>query len=106
MDFYHSFQFLKQHPMFQNAFGECLDIAVVKVDPLTKRIEDDSSRNTETAVWLECGEHAGPNEKYNYHDPRLDCGGRSFEEAIIKMASLVRKYYGGGSRYRGTNVER
>lgn len=44
MDLFESFQFLKNHPMFRGAFLECLDIAIVKVDPATKRIEDDFSR--------------------------------------------------------------
>lgn len=106
MGFFESFQFLKNHPMFRGAFLECLDIAVVKVDPATKRIEDDFSRNTETAVWLECGKHAGPREQHNYHDPRLDCGGATFEEAIIKLAQAVRKYYGNGIRFTRKNTRR
>jgi hypothetical protein len=45
--------------------------------------------NTEVRVWLESGcydeVHGGT------HDINLDCGGKSFEEAIIKMANLLKK---------------
>lgn len=90
-DFYKAFNYLHKHPLFQERFHECLDIEVVKVNPKTKSIDDDSSKNTETAVWLECGQYS----KYSaYHDINLDCGGRTFEEAIIKLANLVQKHYG------------
>ena len=77
--------------MFQGRFEECLDIDVVKVNPLNKTIEDDKSLNTETNVWLECGQYS----KYTrWHDMELDCGGVTFEEAIIELANLVQKNYG------------
>lgn len=98
--FYESVQFLQNHRIFGGRFWEGLDIAVVKVDPTTDRIEDDTTRNTSVRVWLE----AGPLNKDNLlgtgplhiewcHDPRLDCGGESFENAIISLASKVLAYY-------------
>ena len=52
MEFYDAYHFLATHRVFDGHFSECLDIEVVKVNPLTSRIEDDSSLNTKTKVWL------------------------------------------------------
>jgi len=53
-----------------------------------------------STIWLECG-RKGPKifddpsipEGYypNYHDIELDCGGATFEEAIVNLANLVEK---------------
>lgn len=95
MDFFQAFHYLKEHPAFKEYFVESLDIAVVKVDPKTKRIEDEQSRNTETAVWLETGPvYEGKHREPIYtHDPDIDCGGSTFEEAIIRLAKNVARYY-------------
>lgn len=90
-DFYSAYLYLSEHNMFQGHFQECLDIEVVKVNPKTQMIEDDENLNTETNVWLECGQHS----KYiGFHDIELDCGGKTFEEAICKLATLVQRFYG------------
>lgn len=83
--FFKAWQYLYYHPMFTdknglNRFQECLDIDVVKVNSNLDKIE----------VWLECGRFTEPILE---HDIRLDCGGKTFEEAIIKLAKLVKKYY-------------
>lgn len=122
-DFYEAYWFLYNHPIFDasatyNApawtfimFDDCLDIMVVKVNPATKRVEDDKYINTETRIWLECGPWSKPTdpelkalENTNpgtipphgmpSHDIDLDCGGATFEEAIVKLANLVLKNYG------------
>ncbi len=79
-------------------FHEALEIEVVKVNPQTNSIEDDDSKNTATRVWLEAGPVEEDDSDYGQlsHDIRLDCGGKTFEEAIVKLAGLVRKYYGRG----------
>lgn len=81
------------------------------------RIEDDKTRNIHDECWLEFGElkydyhthDPKTNRPYDwdketslihYHDPRLDCGGPTFDEALVKLARLVRKYYGD---YRADN---
>ena len=90
-DFFEAFHYLKNHTMFQGRFESCLDIEVVKVNPITKAIDDNKDLNTETNVWLECGKYI----KYiPWHDMDLDCGGRTFEEAIIELANLVQEHYG------------
>lgn len=94
-------------------FREALDIAVVKVNPETESIDDDETKNTQTRVWLECGPHedatspdhqpaiqAGlyPDDWLDNgvptHDYELDCGGKTFEEAIVTLAKLVMIHYG------------
>lgn len=88
-DFYEAYHFLLHHEIFEGDYTGSLDIAVVKVDPRTKCIENDTVRNTETRVWFETGP-AGS------HDYELDCGGATYEEATILLANLVQQKYGTG----------
>ncbi len=95
MEFYDAYHFLKKYPIFKGHFSQCLDMYIVKVDPLTKRIEDDAVRNTETNVWLECGPWVLSPYEINFvpaHDISLDCGGDTFEEAICRLADLVAEH--------------
>lgn len=85
MDFYTAFTFLKRHP--SGNFIEALYVDVAKVNPETGSIDNDSTKNTQIEIWLESGPECG------VHDIMLDCGGRTFEEAIINLAKLVMKYY-------------
>ncbi len=98
--FYEAFSFLKRHRIFAGRFLENLYIMVVKVDPRTKRIEDNAAHNTLTQVWLETGplnkDRADSHEPEWTHDIYLDCGGDTFEEAIIRLATKVRRRYGVG----------
>lgn len=90
-------------------FEDCLDVDIVKVNPKTNRIDDDDKLNTETRVWLECGPWVHRDREmsqesrdrgcYDFfpegrsHDWHLDCGGRTYEEAIVKLANLVFQHY-------------
>lgn len=77
MEFYDAYHFLAAHRIFDGHFSECLDVEVVKVNPLTNRIEDDSSLNTKTSVWLECGSCGNyplVNSFATSQDSKLDCG--------------------------------
>ena len=76
--------------MFNERFQSCLDVDVVKVNPKTNCIDDNDSLNTKIQIWLECGPYF---ENQITHDIDLDCGGNTFEDAIIKLAKLVKKYY-------------
>lgn len=108
-DFYEAYTFLENHQMIKsyteyngdlkgfeiNNFRECLDIEVVKVNPETSTLEIEEDKlhlNTKTEIWLEFGSW---NEEVNSscHDYDLDCGGDSFEEAIINLANLVDEFY-------------
>lgn len=75
-----------------------LDFDYHMVNPETRAIDDDNSKNTAMEVWLETGPAYFDNysEQYqrNMHDTRLDCGGATFEEALIELAGLIKKYYG------------
>ena len=55
------------------------------------------SNNTKTEVWLEFGrafiDYSITDDVMFEHDYRLDCGGDTFEEAIIKLANLVDQFY-------------
>lgn len=66
-------------------------IHVAKVNPVTNETDDDETKNKKVEIWLEC---FLDNEDGRFHDIDLDCGGDTFEDAIIKMASLVKKKYG------------
>lgn len=90
VEFYDAWEFLLEHKMFQCRFRDLLYIIVVKVNPVTSEVDDDQTKNTKTQVWLEVGPWS---EQYHTHDWDLDCGGDTFEEAIIKLADLVKQYY-------------
>lgn len=95
MDFYNAYHYLEDHPIFHGRFLEGLYMEVVKVDPETRRVEDERSRNTMTEIWLEAGPYREKEEYGTHwtHDIDLDCGGATFEEAIIELARLVREKY-------------
>jgi len=111
-DFYNAWWYLQEHAYFINyellaqanirdsSFNQGLDISVQKVNPLTKTIDGDESKNTETSIWLEAGPYelvedfpGGTPFYCSAHDIALDCGGATFEEAIIALANLVEKQY-------------
>lgn len=94
MDFYTAWKYLEEHPIFCGRFLEGLDVLVVKVDPNTNAVEDDYTRNTKTQIWLETGPcfPGAPLTEWS-HDINLDCGGDTFEKAIIRLAGLVHKNY-------------
>lgn len=110
-DFYDAYIFLQDHGICKckpyingkiadyenNYFVRCLDVEVVKVNPETNTVDNDTSKNTKTQVWLEFGAAflaLDISEHVRFeHDTRLDCGADTFEEAIINLANLVDKYY-------------
>jgi hypothetical protein len=89
-EFYNAWEFLMEHKMFKHHFRDVLYIMTAKVNPETGKIDDDVSKNTKVKIWLEVGPWS---EQYHTHDFDLDCGGDTFEEAISKLACLVRQYY-------------
>ena len=109
-DFYEAFNFLRNHKLCEceidqgnrrksvvNYFDRCLSISVVKINPETDEIDANMSNNTKTEVWLEFGrafiDYSITDDVMFEHDYRLDCGGDTFEEAIIKLANLVDQFY-------------
>ena len=96
-DFKTAFDFLDGHPMFNDLFQEDLYMRIVKVCPETNRIESDASKNTKIQFWLEHGPYRSAVDDYPFdrciHDLELDCGGDTFEDAIINLANLVAANY-------------
>ena len=93
---YDAYRFLKSHPVFNGWFQIGLDVDVVKTNPDTRCIDDDFSKNTFTQVWLECSVYDSDLDASFplAHDYELDCGGDSFEDALVKLAELVLEKYG------------
>ncbi len=71
------------------------------------RVDKDRSKNKYVECWLEFGTveydylYGQPNEDWddttgemNYHDCRCDTGGSTYDQALINLARLVRKFYG------------
>ena len=114
--FYQAWWWLHYHPAFfrqydgltegdeKEGFFTGLDISVQKVNPLTGYIDDNKTLNTQVEFWLENGpwervadhldEDIYGNGEMPSHDFNLDCGGLSYEQAILEMAKLVKKHYG------------
>jgi len=98
-NFHTAWSYLDNHMIFSDRhttypdsmFQQCLDIEIVKVNPKTDSIDDDKTLNTKVQIWLEAGPYLG---RYFAHDIDLDCGGDTFEETIIELASLVKQKYG------------
>ena len=99
-NFHTAWQWLYNHPMFKDKdgferFNQCLCIDVVKVNPLTDAVALDHSLNTKTSIWLECGSWDDVLEE-GLHDYMLDCGGDTFEIAIIRLANNVSEKWNEG----------
>ena len=90
-EFYKAWYWLCDHPIFRNKFQYCLDIEPVLVNPETRRVEDDASLNTKAEIWVEIGPY---DSRWITHDIDLDCGGWTFEEAILELYKLVLAKYG------------
>jgi len=87
--------------VYRHAVDMNLTIGYMRVDP-TGHVNDVRSMNTVVDVWLEFGP-----ESYGYdgdgfdettlqqsHDWELDCGGPTFDQAIVKLANQVQVKYG------------
>lgn len=80
------------------------DISPNKVNPKTKIVDKDKKKNTKVEWWVENGYSILKDSRYLKddevlvselcHDVKLDCGGDSYDEALINSAKLIRKNYG------------
>lgn len=115
--FYRAWHYLNDHPMFwrfrphndtpdnhvmwlEQSYGfgsDGINMMVMLVDE-TGTVNEDESKNVNTEVWLEAGKwYLLPGEHENHvheHDYELDCGGATYEEAVVKLARLVHERYG------------
>ena len=100
--FANAWWFLQDHPRlekyrkFPASIEMALEIMVGYVNPKTNTVDDDENKNTKQEIWLEFGFpiYDRKNKIYAFeHDIRLDVGAPTFEEAFIKLAKLVKKFY-------------
>jgi len=97
---------LRRHLMIP-AIDENLTIFYAMTDG--KRVNKDKSKNKSVACWLEFGpveygymsNYPDPKTNWDmesfeqhFHDYKLDCGGPTFDVALIMLAKKVRKEYG------------
>ena len=74
------------------------------VNPATDMIDKDGEKNTKLRWWMESGPllwGEDPNlagSPVRGHDPDLDCGADTYEEALIKLAKRVHDVYGNDRR--------
>lgn len=88
MDFYQAWIYIQnQVDEFIYPLNHYLEVNVVRVNPTNLEIDDDDNLNTKTRVWLEFG---FDEQGESCHDWDYDCGGDTFEEAIINLANLVK----------------
>ena len=98
-----SFRIYDHAHLFHYALDCNLNIHYTHVDD-KGNVSDKKSENIYTACWLEFGrlqydsdtlETRGQLDHINHnHDWELDCGGPTFDEALVKLANNVLKYYG------------
>ena len=89
---------LRELASTQSAISCNLDIFWAMVDE-RGRVNKDSLKNVFPECWLEFGTieqgvSDGKLHIVHYHDIELDCGAPTFDEALIRLAKLVRKHYG------------
>lgn len=87
-----------EHPVMEHAIEHNLDIFYALVDE-KRRVNKDASKNKFIECWLELGpvEYVvsdGHLHLQYSHDINLDCGAATFDEALVKLAKLVRRHYG------------
>lgn len=97
-EFFKSWKYLNNleivHHDEMGYFSRCLSMQVVKENPATHSVDEDTMLNTKVQVWLEFGGIEFSEEMGRLvpiHDTDLDCGADTFEEAIIELAKLCRR---------------
>lgn len=111
-----AWQYLYEHPILTDEFGsscfkDALHVRIYKVNPKTGDFDSNTKLNTMNKVELECGPYHRPEVAvrdrpnrpgweigYTSRDQLLNSDGQTFEQAIIKLANLVRKHYGDDRR--------
>jgi hypothetical protein len=88
----------------RRAIAENLDIFYTKTDKPGGHgtVQEDKSKNRHVECWLEFGplsygysvDWEDTTRLQHEHDWRLDTGGSTFDEAIVSLARLVKKFYG------------
>lgn len=89
---------IREFALRRDALDTNLDIFYSKVNE-HGRVDDDATKNTNVECWLEFGPlkqqvSDGNLDMAHFHDIDLDCGAPTFDEALIKLARLVKRHYG------------
>lgn len=117
--FYRSWHYLDGHPVYwrfypreglpaNNAVGlqaeygfgsDAISVFVTRVCNECGMRHKEPERNTKTEIRLETGKwelflRGDMKQHVHFHDTELDCGGDTYEEAVIKLARLVWERYG------------
>lgn len=95
MNIVDKYNWVVDHPLIGDKdFQSCIELSPHMVNPETKSICKDRTLNTEIAWWIEVSCYEKPQDEHQTHYWELDCGGKSVEEAIDKLYSLVLEKYG------------
>lgn len=101
LDAHDCYWWIYSHPklIFDGFANPWIDITPHKVCPQTRSIQENSEANTHIEFWVECGSHtwwdyASNKELVSTHDWELDCGGDTWEEAVLNLGNLVLNKYG------------
>lgn len=93
-----AYYWVLEHPKMQcDIFQPNIEMVPQLVNPLTKKIDDDESKNTEVNWWIEAGAYEYDDHATSItpcHDLDLDCGGTTIDEALRELVRLVREKYG------------
>lgn len=99
-DFYLSWNWLNNHPAFWVRYSKNLEEWITStISKIEVMVTKDDNGNT--VVMLEHGAAVAPERLQHYHDLRLDVYAKTYEEAIVKLAALVHKFF----NYDGSEKE-
>lgn len=90
-DFEKAFHWLDAHPAFWSRYkADSFDWEINNNEKIGLGV---MNRNGKTVIMLETGAAVEPERTTRYHDLRLDSDAATYEEAIIKLAARVHKFY-------------
>jgi len=92
-----AYWFVMNHPKL--LYKECIDPWFEITPHMVNEkgfVSENEEENTILEWWIECGPYV--DDKHfgliPFHDYELDCGGRTAEDAVMKLAILVKEKYG------------
>ena len=93
MDTFDKYWWVFNHPVFnKTALSPQIELQPHRVDPKTRSIREDDSKNTQMEWWVEVFFYSEDN--ISMHDYYLDCGGDTIDQAINNLYDLVKTTYG------------
>lgn len=117
---YNAYRYIQNHPVFwrfqkvgdwelfherclyhEGGIREGIEFTVERVNPKTRCISPDPALNTRVEIWCEffiTSHWLEPVETARMNDYRLHTGGATYEEALIKAAKRLHRFYGNDRR--------